>query len=179
MYRWIGRKHGDSHCWPTLWQYWVGGHFLHLAMVETLQTVSCFNIAISYIYNIYIYITWCKGYRGSLKTYSSIHVFFASNWATSQPHWPQQKSEVPFTAKFSTGHRWEKNDPSYSKSFHVFSSKFHQSSKLLDLLNIHKVSAFASSSHEEATWLCAGTKRSIQSSNQCQCQELAFQFWLV
>ena len=53
--------------------------FLHLAMVETLQTVSCFNIAISYIYIIYIYITWCKGYRGSLKTYSSIHVFFASN----------------------------------------------------------------------------------------------------
>ena len=44
--------------------------FLHLAMVETLQTVSCFNIAISYIY-----MTWCKGYRGSLKTYSSIHVF--------------------------------------------------------------------------------------------------------
>ena len=79
-----------------IWQWWKLYKPFHVL------------ILLSHIYIIYIYITWCKGYRGSLKTYSSIHVFFASNWATSQPHWPQQKSEVPFTAKFSTRHRWEK-----------------------------------------------------------------------
>ena len=36
--------------------------FLHLAMVETLQTVSCFNTAISYIY-IYIHIHTELGVR--------------------------------------------------------------------------------------------------------------------
>ena len=148
-----------------IWQWWKLYKLFHVLILLS---------------HIYIYITWCKGYRGSLKTYSSIHVF---SQVTEQllSHIGRNKNQKYHLQRSSAQGTDEKknNDPSYSKSFHVFSSKFHQSSKLLDLLKIHKVSAFASSSHEEATWLCAGTKRSmrsIQSSNQCQCQELAFQF---
>ena len=47
-----------------IWQWWKLYKPFHVLIL----------LSHIYIYT-YTYRTWCKGYRGSLKTYSSIHVF--------------------------------------------------------------------------------------------------------